>query len=87
MFSTNIFARGGHARYHGPTHKNYSSTVRAKGYTKKNGIYVAPHYKTSPDKSKTDNWSTKGNVNPMTGKKGTADPNGIDSRKHKKLHK
>ena len=47
---------------------------RTKGYTKKNGTYVAPHYKTKSNKSKHDNYSTKGNTNPHTGKKGTVNP-------------
>ena len=45
-----------------------------KGYTKKNGTYVAAHRKTGPDKSKANNYSSKGNVNPNTGKEGTKDP-------------
>ena len=44
---------------------------RVKGYTKKDGTYVAPHYRSSPNKTKYDNYSTKGNVNPYTGKRGT----------------
>lgn len=47
---------------------------RVKGYTKKNGAYVQPHYRSSPNRSKFDNWSTKGNYNPYTGKKGTVNP-------------
>lgn len=47
---------------------------RVKGYTTKKGTYVAPHYKSSPNKSKFDNYSTKGNVNPFNGKKGTIKP-------------
>ena len=46
-----------------------------RGYTKKNGTQVAPHKQTNPDKSKSNNWSTKDNVNPNTGKKGTVNPN------------
>ena len=46
-----------------------------KGYTKKDGTYVAPHMQTNPNSTKTDNWSTKGNVNPYTGKPGTKSPN------------
>lgn len=42
-----------------------------KGYTKKNGTYVAPHYRSDPNGTKLDNWSTKGNYNPYTGKAGT----------------
>jgi len=54
--------------------------VRTKGYTRKSGTYVAPHYRTSPDHSKSNNWSTKGNVNPYTGKRGTVDPGKPKSR-------
>jgi len=50
-------------------------TIRVKGYYKPStGTYVQPHYKTSPNKSKLDNYSTKGNINPFTGKKGTVSP-------------
>ena len=50
-------------------------TVRVKGYYKPStGSYVQPHYKTSSNRSKLDNWSTKGNYNPYTGEKGTVDP-------------
>jgi hypothetical protein len=46
-----------------------------RGYIKPStGRYVAPHYKTTPNKTKFDNFSTKGNVNPFTGKKGTISP-------------
>ena len=46
-------------------------TTMTKGFVKKNGTYVAPHYKTTPDKTKNNNYSTRGNANPMTGKEGT----------------
>lgn len=48
--------------------------TRVKGYTKKNGTYVMPHYKTSPDSTRWNNWSTKGNYNPFSGKKGYTSP-------------
>jgi TPR repeat protein len=32
---------------------------------------VAPHYRSAPDHNPYNNWSTKGNVNPYTGKAGT----------------
>lgn len=49
--------------------------VKVKGYYKpSSGTYIQSHYKTSPNKSKFDNWNTKGNINPMTGKKGTVNP-------------
>ncbi len=50
-------------------------TTRVRGYYKPStGRYVAPHYKTTPNRSKFDNFSTKGNYNPYTGKKGTVNP-------------
>ena len=54
---------------------------RVKGFTKKNGTYVPPHYKSSPNKSKFDNFSTKGNVNPFNGKKGTVNPFKINAKR------
>ena len=52
-------------------------TTRVGGYFKSStGRYVAPHYKTTPNRSKIDNFSTKGNYNPYTGKKGTVNPFG-----------
>ena len=46
----------------------YSSV---RGYYKPStGRYIMPHYRTSPNRTKWDNWSTKGNYNPYTGKKG-----------------
>ena len=41
------------------------------GYTKDNGTYVQPHYRSTPNSTTLDNYSTKGNTNPYTGKKGT----------------
>lgn len=52
-----------------------------KGYIKKDGTYVAPSYATNPNKSKFDNYSTKGNVNPYTGKEGTVDPYKVEPLK------
>lgn len=49
-----------------------STSVR--GYTTKSGKAVAPHQRTTPNGSKQDNWSTKGNVNPYTGKSGIKNP-------------
>lgn len=45
--------------------------VPVQGYVRQDGGYVAPHYRSAPDGSKLNNWSTLGNVNPYTGKVGT----------------
>ncbi len=49
-------------------------TTHVHGYTKKDGTYVAPHNRTSPNGTQRDNWSSKGNTNPYTGKEGTREP-------------
>lgn len=50
-------------------------TTRVRGYYKPStGYYVAPHYKTTPNRTRFDNFSTKGNYNPYTGKKGSVNP-------------
>jgi len=48
-----------------------SSSTNVKGYTKKNGTYVAPAKRSTPDSTTKNNWSTKPNTNPYTGKQGT----------------
>lgn len=52
------------------TGSNWSSTA-VDGYTRRDGAYVAPHQRSMPDSSVNNNWSTKGNHNPYTGKAGT----------------
>lgn len=52
-----------------------AKTVKVKGYYKSStGAYVAPSYRTSPNKTKIDNYSSKGNYNPYTGKAGKVNP-------------
>jgi hypothetical protein len=41
------------------------------GYFKRNGSYIAPHRRSNKDGRKFNNWSTKGNINPFTGKRGS----------------
>lgn len=45
--------------------------VYVNGYYRNNGTYVQPHYRTSPDSSVYNNYSTQGNINPYTGSYGT----------------
>jgi len=45
--------------------------VHVNGFYKKDGTYVQPHYRTSPNSTVMDNWSTYPNVNPYTGNVGT----------------
>ena len=50
--------------------------IRVSGYYKKNGTYVQPYFRTTPNPTNLDNFSTKGNVNPYTGKPGWVEPDG-----------
>ncbi len=38
------------------------------------GTYRQGYFRTSPNRTKIDNWSAKGNSNPFTGKKGSQNP-------------
>jgi hypothetical protein len=59
---------------HVPSGQESHSKTHVHGYTRKDGTYVAPHDRSKPNHSKRDNWSTKGNVNPETGKPGEKPP-------------
>jgi len=48
-----------------------TENVPVHAHITKSGHYVAPHMRTAPNHTRMDNFSTKGNVNPYTGKKGT----------------
>jgi len=50
--------------------KNADAAVRVRGYYRTNGTYVNSYYRSNPNSTKYDNWSTKGNYNIFTGKKG-----------------
>ena len=41
-----------------------------KPFHRSNGVVVQGHHRTTPDNITSNNWSTKGNVNPYTGKRG-----------------
>lgn len=52
-----------------------AKTIKVKSYYKPStGKYINSYYKTSPNKTRIDNYSTKGNYNLYTGKKGTVSP-------------
>ncbi len=45
-----------------------------KSYTRKDGTFVQGHYRTNPNSTNRDNYSTLGNTNPHTGKPGWVPP-------------
>jgi len=48
--------------------------VYVRGYYRKDGVYVRPHYRTYPDGIPYNNYSFPGNYNPNTGKITPGDP-------------
>lgn len=70
----------GHSSQHSTaTHESKAATgtgakaehEHVNAYTKKDGTHVAAHDRSTKDDAKDNNWSTKGNTNPDTGKAGT----------------
>jgi hypothetical protein len=55
--------------YTPPGVQNYSTTT-VRPYIKRDGSFVGPSFRSTPNRSVNDNWSTKGNFNPFTGQKG-----------------
>jgi hypothetical protein len=78
VFSSAAQARGRGGGLHssrGKTHYAGSGgSAHVRGHVTKKGTCVEPHRRTNPDHSRMNNWSTKGNVNPYTGLKGTKSP-------------
>lgn len=50
------------------------SPIHVRSYIRRDGRFVLPFVRTAPNHSKLDNWSTRGNVNPYTGRAGTKAP-------------
>jgi hypothetical protein len=65
--SADVFAKGGGGHSH-------SGDSHVRGHVRKDGVYVQPHSRTAPNKTQRDNYSSKPNVNPYTGKDGTRRP-------------
>ena len=75
LFTLDAFARGGghNGGSYGGGHSRGGDT-HIGGHTRRDGIYVQPHNRTSPNSTQRDNYSSKGNTNPYTGKPGTRTP-------------
>ena len=69
--TSDVYARGSGSRGGGHNSGGHTSV---KPYTKRDGTYVQPHHRTVPNSTQRDNFSSKPNVNPYTGKEGTREP-------------
>lgn len=56
---------------YGQVNPNYH---KVQGYYRKDGTYVKPHYRTNRNNTNRDNYTTKPNTNPWTGKRGYINP-------------
>lgn len=45
--------------------------VHVNGYQRRDGTYVREHYRSAGNSTERDNWSSKGNSNPVTGQQGS----------------
>lgn len=69
-----VFATNVNAQYKTSSNYSYSSHSKStyvNGYTKSDGTYVQGHYRTTSNSTNHDNYSTKGNYNPFTGRTGS----------------
>lgn len=51
-----------------------SDAAYVRGHMRKNGTYTMGYHRTRADKNRYNNYSTRGNRNPFTGKRGTKSP-------------
>lgn len=51
-----------------------SGDVHVRGYTRKDGTYVQPHWRSAPDGNPYNNYSFPGNTNPYMGKVAPGNP-------------
>jgi hypothetical protein len=55
----------------GPGYGSNPRSYSVRPYVRRDGRFVSPHRRSTPNREWRDNWSTKPNVNPYTGKDGT----------------
>lgn len=63
----------------GKVNPNYN---HVSGYVRKDGTYVQGHYRTNPNSTNRDNYSTLGNTNPWTGQEGWVLPDNKSSNSY-----
>jgi len=74
--SGSVYARGGghsssHPSYSSHSVSSYRPDHTVHDYTRSDGKHVNSYHATNRNSTRNDNYSTKGNVNPYTGKAGT----------------
>jgi hypothetical protein len=72
-----LVPKAGSGGYYDPSYRPAVGEHYVEGYFRRDGTYVRGHYRTNPDGSFWNNWSSQGNVNPQTGKVGSKRPPAI----------
>jgi hypothetical protein len=49
----------------------FAADQSVNGYFRKDGTYVQPYHRTTPNNNLYDNYSSQGNFNPWTGRQGS----------------
>lgn len=52
----------------------FADDTTVRGHVRRDGVYVPPHHRTTPNDTLRDNYSTQGNTNPYTGRPGHVNP-------------
>lgn len=73
LFAYNVEAKRSRINNYIGTGSNPFSN-KVNGYFKNNGTYVDTHQRSKRNKTEFDNWSTRGNYNLYTGKRGSRSP-------------
>lgn len=73
-FDLEVPASGGSGGYYNPSYRPSVGDHYVDGYYRADGTYVQGHFRTNPDDSFWNNYSSYGNVNPYTGAVGTRLP-------------
>lgn len=57
-------------RYRSHARARATTPVHVRATVTRRGRFRRPHFRTAPNHTQRDNWSSKGNRNPFTGKRG-----------------
>lgn len=68
-----ILSSTSHGKGRGSFNSGPKAPTSVKGSFRTGGKFVMPHYRSAPDGHRFNNWGTKGNFNPYTGKSGRKD--------------
>ncbi len=66
-----MFAQHRHSSSSATCCSKSASDTHVHGYTRRNGTVVKPYTRSHADSTQMNNFSTKGNINPYTSKRGT----------------